>query len=95
MRNKLIIIAILLVSVVCQINAINFDLDASAVPNSQSISQPVVPDSIDLNCRIEVEYNSEGTAPSEILNVQLILTDSVSLCKARTKEHRYNDEYII
>ena len=95
MRNKLIIIVIFLVSVVCRINAVNLDLDASTDPNSHSVSQPVVPDCIDLKCRIEVEYNSEGTAPSEILNVQLILTDSVSLYKARTKENRYIDEYII
>ena len=95
MRNKLIIIVIFLVSVVCRINAVNLDLDASTVPNSQSISQLVVPDSIDLDCRIDVSYNFEGRSPSSILNGQLILTDSVSLYKARTKENRYIDEYII
>lgn len=95
MRNKLIIIVIFLVSVVCRINAVNLDLDASTDPNSHSISQLVVPDSIDLNCRIDVSYNFEGRSPSSILNGQLILTDSVSLYKARTKENHYIDEYII
>ena len=61
----------------------------------QSVNTEINPDSIDLNCHIEVEYSFEGRPPSWILNVQLILTDSVSLYKARTKEHRYNDEYII
>ena len=61
----------------------------------QSVNTEINPDSIDLDCRIDVSYNFEGRSPSSILNGQLILTDSVSLYKARTKEHRYNDEYII
>lgn len=61
----------------------------------QSVNTEINPDSIDLNCRIDVSYNFEGRSPSSILNGQLILTDSVSLYKARTKENHYIDEYII
>ena len=61
----------------------------------QSVNTEINPDSIDLDCRIDVSYNFEGRSPSSILNGQLILTDSVSLYKARTKENRYIDEYII
>lgn len=95
MRNKLIIITLFVASVFIWTNAITLDLDTSSISNSQSVSLPAVPDSINLNCLIEVEYNFEGCHPSWILNVQLILTDSVALYKAKTKEHYHDDEYII
>ena len=90
MKDILIIIALFLIPIFAQV-----DVNADTMPKSMPINRPKISNINDFECAINAHYNAEGCFPSEILNVQLILNDSIYICKAKTMDNYFTNEYII
>ncbi len=91
MGNKLVTLVLFLVSVSLQGNAYITEPKNSLESISQLLNSTIAPDSIDIDCCIDIEYNLEG-API-ILGAKLILNDSLSLFKYQTAEEYFKKEY--
>lgn len=94
MENRLIVITLFLISVFTSISADIRERDKSEQPIVQLLRSDINIDSIVFDCSIDVEYNPEGCGHSNILNVQLILNDSISLFKIKTKTQYLGKEYM-
>lgn len=91
MRNKLIITALHLTLFFMHVNANPRELNDSSRNISGLLNTAIAPDSIDINCCLDVEFNPEGA--TIIHGIQLILNDSLSLFKYQTIDQYFRGEY--
>lgn len=89
MRNKFILTVLFFASVFAHVNAADSDKNKPDVAEPKSFTRTLRPDSIDLDCILDFNFNPEGLR-RHIDKVNLILNDSVALIKTISIGHSDN-----